>query len=129
MGISDDAILAYGISFDPEEWDHPQHDAIFAFFHKRQWWKLDDAACKWNPPVMVVRHCSSDAEMYVVAAADSVMEANRGFPKSITKTTLKWAAGIVGSEVIEKNLKRFCKQAKLPFSPPKWLLFSYRSGV
>lgn len=165
MGVSTDAILAYGVNFgeDPEElpwyqdgendfddWlytiDGVSSDALWAEYNlwletadpeivrsservalyerlHPEWRDALDAnynaqkeaqeAC----PIELVRHCSGDDPMYIVAVKDSVFTANRVSALVVGVEDL-----LIPNRIFEAF--NFCEEYGIPFEDPQWLLCS-----
>lgn len=84
-----------------------------------------DAAKRFEEeaPIEIVRHCSYECSMYVVALRGTVTTARRGYPERLT--------GDLGDSIkvprVEQiyEAQRFCEENDLlAFDDPGWLLFS-----
>lgn len=67
--------------------------------------------------IEIIHHCSNEHTMYIVAIADSVVTAWRGYPKKISSLEIgpNW----------DEQIESFCKIMKLKYKKPHWLLCSY----
>ena len=112
MSVSTDAILAYGISFDPEEDDGYDFDSDVVE-------ELEEQAAKWKEPVGLIMHCSDEQTMYIGASLEHLIIAARGFPKEVQMSTFQ-----MNYKAVDKALRRFCDELDVPYQKPKWLLAS-----
>jgi len=139
MGQSTDAILCYGFSLGDEEGETPVflrapeededgEDKDFDQFLLEKYapelveWQLeyyDKRQAAINAVgVKLVRHCSCEYPMYILAASASVTEASRGNPvdmgQHITGDITAWTAA----------LKKFCADTDVEYKEPSWILCS-----
>ncbi len=136
MGVSTDAILAFGIDIGEEipeaieALDLDDFDLDCLADHEGGLvWRADFTPEEENAygkkarelhdayPVELIIHCSYDYPMYIVAAKDSRYYASRGYSKTINPSDLK-----VKQEDIDA-LKAWCKKYNVE-GEPEWLLFS-----
>lgn len=148
MGVSTDAILCYGIAFEEDHefpWISPDNDAEIWYYEVIKEYVplhrlyddngtyLEDTPqevqqAEWdhyrefkeqNPmPFEVVRHCSNEYPMYILAVPGTVKKASRGYPKEI-------GALHVDGEAF-KNFAAFLKVHGIVTDfNPQWLLASY----
>jgi len=115
MSVSTDAILAYGISFNPEE--DEGYDS--ATFESEKTETLEEQAAYWKHPVVLLMHCSDEQTMYIVASLEHLLIASRGFPKEVQMSMFQ-----MNYKEIDKALRRFCDELVVPYQKPKWLLAS-----
>ena len=138
MGQSTDGILVYGIDFgedfDSERFVDADGDQDFeGFIHLERGvspimdvesttyrdarWNAQKEAVK-NYPIELVKYCSGNYPMYVVAVPGTKIRASRGDAKIITPDRLR-----VTNEQ-ETALKGWCEQHDIKWSQPHWLLCS-----
>lgn len=138
MGQSTDAILCYGFQFDDDEGSMPEFlrapddskedDKDFEQFllekyapelleYTYQDYKKRRAAID-SVGVTLVRHCSCDYPMHILAATASVHNASRGRPvdlgQHIVSPTALWA----------ECIRKFCADTGVEYKEPSWLLCS-----
>lgn len=144
MGVSTDAILAFGFdlgdsedmpiaerfgavaedgeSFDFEEWLAVKAGAVYPLGHSG----IDSEAYKTYSarrdaaisacPVDLVMHCSYDYPMYFLALRGSKTKAWRGYPQVV-------ATPRPMPEQIEA-MKSFCADHRIEWQEPNWHIFS-----
>lgn len=146
MGVSTDAIIAFGFDLgedkpecmeeyddfedfiahaegwaDPSPSGSPEWDAWYKTHEpemKAAWEEKRKivAAC----PVEIIYHCSCEWAMFVVAIRGTETRAWRGSPRELgtAETVLR-----VDPARVERA-KAWCEKVGIPWSEPKWLLFS-----
>jgi hypothetical protein len=141
MGQSTDAILVFGFDVGEEnplqkvagddEDDSPELDVILAAraglvrpstadYKAPEWTKYwaEKEALEKASPLEIVRHCSGDYPMYIMAVRGTKTRANRGYPSVIDPAALA-----VTPEKIEAA-KALCAELGIEWQEPKWLLCS-----
>ena len=133
MGQSTDAILCWGVDlgadYEPpwaelaEELGYDDPFEGGAIVHILTDEKIDPLEVDYKLTEMcikVVEHCHSDYPMYILAAAGSITEANRGYPEMIPPHKL---------EVTEFQkalfLESLSKLGVKAHAKPAWILCSY----
>ena len=144
MGVSTDAILAYGFdlgeeedqsmaerfgaqvedgeSFDFEDWVAGRSGAVYPAGHGgidspeyRAYAAKRDAAIA-ACPVEMVMHCSYDYPMYFLAIRGTESRARRGYPQAVV-------AGEVAPELVA-SARAFCEAHGIDWKEPAWHIFS-----
>lgn len=124
MGVSTDAILFYGFPLDDEDkqfedgypWER-EYKEICDFIAEKYGYKGDD---NWGfadkLKVIIGYHCCEEEEMYYIAIEESIIKANRGFPKEISNLNIKpnW----------DKQLQEFYSKLKIKVDKSKWWMVS-----
>lgn len=123
MGISTDAILAYGIQLDLVEEPFPgepeEESDEFESDHEAPWWLRYWG--KTTGAIQIVTHCHCDYPEFIVAAAGTVTEAYRGTPRRI--------ASFEAPEHADAEIMAYCEKYELPTKgEPGWFLCSYWDG-
>jgi len=147
MGVSTDAIICYGISYE-EGYEFPWGEEDI-----EEWWINDikgfkpvmevyDDSGEWlegvteeqineyfeyrrkfknnHPlPISLVHHCSNDYPMYILAVPSTVITAFRGYPKTINPDHFD-----LSNHNIQPFIE-FCKEFDLYVEDPDWYLCSY----
>jgi hypothetical protein len=136
MGVSTDAILFWGITFEEgadylddiddraeeaEEEDEAREvprPEDRGDIRSPEWeeWRGRFWAWKKEQPT-VGRHCSGDYPMYYVTVGGSERRASRGSAVEVTSLEVEPGWG--------PKLKAYCERLGLPWSEPKWWLVSY----
>lgn len=140
MGVSTDAIIAFGISLPedlPEAFketvgeDLDFESYIYGLsgiqrpslsYENTQVWEAywnsrREALAKF--PLELITHCSGEYPMYILAARGTRIEARRGYPEEFNPKNL-----VVAEDKVDA-LRTFCEQCDIPCQNPGWLLFSY----
>jgi len=125
MGQSTNAILVFGFEIDGEG-EKPEflgeHEDLEEYIVVKAG-KKDASYDEWRElekacPADLVRHCSCDYPMYILAVRGSKTTAFRGYPEKIT----------IESMVIEPEkvaaLKEWCEANNVEYKEPGWLLCS-----
>lgn len=136
MGVSTDAILAFGIDLG-EEWPDTfnEHDDEDDGFEADHFLACDFAIeiPEWTPgtgseywaqkreainkiPIELIKHCSSDYPMYFLSIRGTQQTANRGYPKEILQRPIDQ------SEI--DAMRAFCEKHGIEWQEPKWQIFS-----
>lgn len=117
MGTSTDGILAWGISFDPDDDEMPD-------------WVSDDTEDDpWEGRtrafggVVYGIHCSYDYPMYYVAIKGLATSASRGYPEDVTRIADE-ALGLGRDSKEHAQLRAFVELNDLPWKEPTLLLMS-----
>ena len=86
---------------------------------KEQWKKYwaDKKAFIALVGVSLVRHCSGDCPMYILAAKASITTAHRGSPKKIHD-------GVAADPNWRSTLESFCEKTGIYMQEPSWILCS-----
>jgi hypothetical protein len=146
MGQSTDAILCWGIEVTEDDegvpWDEAAEEAGFdeggadeeylalvlcglAPYRGdndaalREYWKAKREALK-ACDIELVRHCSYDYPMYVLAIAASKVKANRGYPQTITKAHIDQAE----ADTWQAKLTDACEKLGVEPQSGQWILCS-----
>jgi hypothetical protein len=146
MSTSTDACLAFGVDMGEQgEYKFPWDAASDDWEDFEEWWAFecgitlpdvdysDEAHVTYQAywkrkseaikrcPVEMVRHCSDQCPMYILAVRGTLIEASRGYPVALD--------GGLEKNIDAKALKAFhafCKQYGITLpAQPQWLLFSY----
>lgn len=122
MGVSTNGILAFGIDFEEEV----EAECITEF----EDWLLEQSGGEYGSPehkmmedecpVEVVRHCSGDYPMHIVAVSGKVFEARRGYPEDIDPKELE----ITDLQVAAFKEWLTEQGIDIKDEEPKWLLCS-----
>lgn len=117
MGTSTNAIIVYGMPFDPEETDDEKVADVFG----DQFEDLEEATKEVG--LIVEWHCSSEYPMYIIG--HTAVTAFRGEPKALDFDHLSHAE--IDYEKTRAGIKSVCEKFGLPFneSECKWWLCSY----
>ena len=136
MGVSTDAILAFGFDlgeelpeslmgdnehFDFDEWFESQVFDVSPPDHEdyqRDWpeyWQAKRSAIA-ALPYEVITHCSYDYPMYFLAARGSDTRAKRGYPAGVSTPD-------VAPATIEA-MRKFCDDYGIQWERPRWMIFS-----
>lgn len=119
MGVSTDAILAYGIELPEdfvERYDEEMHTKETNLLGWMAYMGKAVDGCQ------LVTHQSDEFPMHVLAFEGSAIEASRGNPQKIAPPEL---ISLAERSVANKKLREFCDKHGVPWSEPAWLLFSY----
>ena len=148
MGVSTDAIICYGISYEEGykfPWDHKNSieewwvDDVLGFTPSiqiydsegnhlpkvteeqiNQYWKeRRDFEDKCPLPVELIRHCSWGYPMFIVAVPSTVIYAHRGYPKELNPKHFDLSNHNIQSFI------DFCKKHNIYEEDPKWWLCSF----
>lgn len=104
MGVSTDAILAYGV--DLGEWNEGTYP------------ELDELMYSRDQPIELVSHCSGEHPMWMLVLKEPGYRAHRGYPSEIDPASLT-----VPNDA-SATLRAACDKYGLPWSEPKWILAS-----
>lgn len=141
MGVSTDAILAFGFDlgddedvslaerfgadsedFDFGDWIAAQAGAVYPEGHSgiespeyTAYWETRQAAIE-ACPVEVITHCSYDYPMYFLAVRGTESRAWRGHPQAVT-------TGEVAPEKVAA-MREFCEKHGIEWKEPRWHIFS-----
>ena len=140
MGVSNDAILAFGFSLEerPEcldidgknyenfsdmvidlELKEPNDSFEYPNDNNSpEWGKYyeDIKKIKENCPLELIWFCSYEYPMYFIALKGTKIQANRGYTELASMRN-------ISAEDMDK-LKDFCKKYSIDFKEPNWFLFS-----
>jgi len=134
MGVSTDAILTFGIDLNDElpafltnaetEEEHDDLDDFLAHEAGLTDWRAEGhyekkRALVESCPVEIVRHCSGEYTMYILAVRGTVRTAYRGHLTEIDPTSL-----VVSPEKIV-SFKKWCEDHGVEYQEPKWFLVSF----
>lgn len=133
MGQSTDALIAFGVDHG-EDANFPWGDDIEVWWAKRNgieeptspyeenkeayrvYWREKHESMK-TCPVELVRHCSQECPMWILAVPGTLRRANRGYPQNIGS-----------SHMVDEDKRvafvRFCNEHKISLEGIGWLLFS-----
>lgn len=122
MGVSTDGILVFGIDLGEEL---PEFLEEF----EDTWWDFTDSisgetdykkrsAFRDKFPVDLVRYCSYEYPMYILAVNGTETTVSRGYVEEIDPQQLTVEAEKIAA------LKNFCEEYGIEYSEPKWLLCS-----
>lgn len=140
MGVSTDAILAFGFDlgeelpeslvgedgdsggFEFEEWLKTKAGIVYPEGHAgikspayTAYYEAGKAlveAC----PVDLITHCSYDYPMYFLAVRGTEVKAWRGHPKTVTTGPIKQSQ--------LNAMRKFCDDNGIPWQEPQWHIFS-----
>lgn len=112
MGVSTDGILVFGC--DMGEGEDLEEDSPFGLLVKED----DDCDLPDDAPVEVVRHCSYDYPMYILAVRGTKKRASRGYLQEIDP-----ASFVIDGEKIAAA-KAFAEARGIEWKDPKWFLCS-----
>ncbi len=140
MGVSTDAILAFGFNlgeelpeafqdddgdsagFEFDEWLNQKAGVVYpegnAGIKSPEYRAYSDAckAVKAASPVDFITHCSYDCPMYFLALRGSNSTARRGYPVAVT-TPVPTAERVAA-------MRSFCDQHGIKWQEPSWHIFS-----
>lgn len=132
MSISTDAILVFGFEIgvendgDPPDFLNGNSFEEFVVGLSGVTLSEDYAvACEQTKELMsecpaeLVRHCSDEYSMYILAVRGTVSLANRGYPAEIDLEKLD----IHPDQIYD--LENWCEANNIPYEKPKWLLCSF----
>jgi hypothetical protein len=140
MGVSTDAILAFGFDLGEE-----LPEALLEVLAEDSYFTFEDFVLKlaglvapdydkiglpeWDDyrsakskaitefPVEIVRHCSGSCPMYFLSVNGTQQSARRGYPQDVKLVDI--------SEEQLARLKEFCERFGIEWQEPSWQLFSY----
>ena len=120
MGTTTNAIIAYGLPFEPEETDNKAVSAAFSL-EDGGLEKLEAYAKEHD--LDVVWHCSSEYAMYIIG--HEAVVARRGNPEALDFEKLSHAE--IEYSKVNDDIEMLCKKFNLPFDKTKlkWWLCSY----
>ena len=113
MGVSTDAIIAYGVEL-PED----QMDNIDNIVGGEEEEKLNEQG------LAIVYHCSDEYPMAILAVKDTVIRAWRGSPVEIRREDLHRPLGVNWDQRLDDALVDLDIEMD-PDYEPMWLLFSW----
>jgi hypothetical protein len=129
MGTSTDGQICYGIITDEDNefpWDGDEFEG-----DEEEWWAWETGweptdecqySFQWNEkhpmPFKLVNYCSGDFPMWIVAVPETVINANRGYPKSFDPARL--TVSTEGLEAFKEFLAKYSIEGDA-----KWWLSSY----
>lgn len=130
MGQSTDAILCYGVELGVEDSDLCDNEPDLSFDEAYFMYLFPDEEFSYDKadrlPVELVRHCSGDYEMYIMASRPTVTVAHRGNPLEITDFEEPINAAFEIRRAIMWLRKNFPNASEIPHElrVPTWLLAS-----
>lgn len=122
MGQSTDGIIAFGIDLEedlPESWNPYDSDDYDEDFDAEDWIIERQGAV---PAVEVIRHCSGEYMMYILAIPGTELSASRGYPKKFDPSTLEIDPEKV--QAFNAWIEKYIPEDERPDGGPSWLLFS-----
>ena len=119
MGVSTDAMLVFGIDLDEDGGqfeDQIDRELNIPDYGSPDRPSYEEIKKMENDfPVTIVKHCSGECPMYIVAIPGTLMQASRGYPRIIDGLE-------VSAEKVEK-FKAWCAKNGIE-DEPTWLLAS-----
>jgi len=116
MGVSTDAILAYGINIGEHDFDDEE------LYDKLSWRKEDEPIDGFDDDVQVTWHCSDSCPMFFMTLKSMTFKAHRGYPQKVDISKLSNIDLLAASEKIKQALKTLGIETE---EEPSWQIFSY----
>jgi len=110
MGVSNTAVLAYGIDLGEEL----PGFLLDAEGEQIDWYDFEEGK---ELEVELIAYCSYDYPMYILAAKGTEINAHRGSVKKLIPEKL-----IFDRSVNDEKIRAFCEEYGIEYKQPEWLL-------